>query len=58
MVGVKNEGEEVKEHQQKGEQDQHPELEKDPEQACDSKDQQGYKGCHSQVVGLLNTERS
>ncbi|XP_034349033.1 testis-specific Y-encoded protein 1-like [Arvicanthis niloticus] len=39
VVDVKNEGEEVKEHKQEGEQDQQPELEKDPEQACDSKDQ-------------------
>lgn len=38
VVDGKNEGEEVKEHKQEGEQDQQPELEKDPEQTCDSKD--------------------
>lgn len=43
LVNVKNEGEEVKEHKQEGEQDQQPELEKDPEQISDSKDQQGIQ---------------
>nr|AAF63962.1 TSPY [Mus platythrix] len=43
MVDVKNEGENLKGHKQKGEQDQQPELEKDPEQACDFKDQYGIQ---------------
>lgn len=42
VADVKNEREEVKEHKQEGE-DQQPELEKDPEQACDSKDQHGIQ---------------
>ena len=43
MADVKNESQEVKEHKQEGEEDQQPELEKDPEQACDSKDQHGIQ---------------
>jgi hypothetical protein len=43
VVDVKNESDNVKEHKQKGEQDQQANLEKDPEQACDSKDQYGIK---------------
>lgn len=43
VVDVKNESEEVKDQKLEGEQDQQPELEKDPEQVCDSKDQQGIQ---------------
>nr|BAW94262.1 testis-specific Y-encoded protein [Tokudaia muenninki] len=42
VADVKNEGEEIKQHRQDGE-DQQPALEKDPEQACDSKDQHGIQ---------------
>lgn len=43
VMDVKNEGEEVKEHKQEGEQDEQPELENDPQQACDAKDQHGMQ---------------